>query len=67
MRGMILFRTFQKNYNSEKLFYPTEAERNQKLGAKIGARPFLFPRYSKKAVVRQPYFYFIDFIQRTFR
>lgn len=58
MRGMILFRTFQKNYTiSEKLFYPTEAERNQKIGCEyIGARPFFMFPFIEKGCRKQTAF-----------
>ena len=51
MRGMILFRTFQKNYTiSEKLFYPTES------GANIGARPFFMFPFIEKGCRKQTAF-----------
>ena len=49
MRGMILFRTFQKNYTiSEKLFYPTEAERNQKIGCEYRGAPLFYVPFHRK-------------------
>lgn len=48
---MILFRTFQKNYTiSEKLFYPTEAERNQKIGCEYRGAPFFMACFPKEVL-----------------
>lgn len=56
MRGMILFRTFQKNYTiSEKLFYPTEAERIKKSVRYRGA-PFFYVPFIEKGCRKQTAF-----------
>lgn len=57
MRGMILFRTFQKNYTiSEKLFIRRKRKEIKKSGANIGARPFFMFPFIEKGCRKQTAF-----------
>ena len=57
MRGMILFRTFQKNYTiSEKLFIRRKRKEIKKSGANIGARAFFMFPFIEKGCRKQTAF-----------